>query len=88
MEITKDGASPLSLDTPAKEEASVQRLTILHAGDVFLDGPVGRLRRDTREHRREELRESFEAFMKRVAEEGADAVVFSGNLLYIAQTSV
>ena len=62
-------------------EGETQRLVILHAGDVFLDGPVGRLRRDTKEHRREELRESFEAFMARVSEEGADAVVFSGNLL-------
>lgn len=56
-------------------------LIILHVGDVFLDGPVGRLRRDTKEHRREELRDAFEAFLKRVDEEGANVVVFSGNLL-------
>ena len=56
-------------------------LTILHLGDVFLDGPVQRLRRDTREHRREELREAFLTFMERVAAEEADLVVFSGNLL-------
>lgn len=61
--------------------ASEQTLTVLHVGDVFLDGPVGRLRRDTKEHRREELREAFEGFMQRVVEEKADAVVFSGNLL-------
>ena len=61
--------------------APVQTLTILHVGDVLLDGPVGRLRRDTKEHRREELRESFLAFMERVRAEKADAVVFSGNLL-------
>ena len=60
---------------------SGQTLTVLHVGDVFLDGPVGRLRRDTKERRREELRGSFELFMQRVASEGADAVVFSGNLL-------
>ncbi len=59
----------------------VTTLTILHLGDVFLDGPVERLRRDTKEHRREELRESFASFMEQVEKEGADAVVFSGNLL-------
>ena len=57
------------------------RLTILHVGDVFLDGPVVRLRRDTKERRREELRDAFVAFMNIVDEEGADVVVFSGNLL-------
>lgn len=56
-------------------------LTVLHVGDVFLDGPVGHLRRDTKEHRREELRDAFEAFLKCVDEEKADAVIFSGNLL-------
>lgn len=61
--------------------AKADALVILHVGDVFLDGPVGRLRRDTREHRREELRDAFEAFLSRVDEEEADAVVFSGNLL-------
>ena len=65
----------------SKEGQRKDSLTILHLGDVFLDGPVQRLRRDTREHRREELREAFLAFMKRVAEEKADLVVCSGNLL-------
>lgn len=64
-----------------EESVSHDTLVILHAGDVFLDGPVGRLRRDTKEHRREELRDAFEAFLSRVDEEKADAVVFSGNLL-------
>ena len=62
-------------------ENGVRALTILHAGDVFLDGPIGRLRRDTKERRREELREAFLAFLSRAAEEKADAVLFSGNLI-------
>lgn len=65
--------------TNETEKATV--LTVLHSGDVFLDGPVRRLRRDKREHRRAELREAFCAFMRRVDEEKADLVVFSGNLL-------
>lgn len=64
-----------------KEGQEKDVLTILHLGDVFLDSPVRRLRRDTREHRRAELREAFSAFMTRVVEERADLVVFSGNLL-------
>ena len=80
MEMTS-GGTPASLGADNLEAAPLQTLTILHVGDVFLDGPVGRLRRDTKEHRREELRESFEIFMQRVLDEGADAVVFSGNLL-------
>lgn len=75
-EIKAEGSAPSSRDG-----AFVERLAILHAGDVFLDGPVRRLRRDTKEHRREELREAFETFMHRVDEENADMVVFSGNLL-------
>lgn len=63
------------------ERQDVQTLTILHLGDVFLDGPVERLRRDTKEHRREELQESFLTFMEQVEKEKADAVIFSGNLL-------
>ena len=65
--------------TPSSENAS--RLTILHLGDVFLDGPVKRLRRDTKERRREELQESFLALMEQLEKEKADAVIFSGNLL-------
>ncbi len=65
----------------AATDARRDSLTILHVGDVFLDGPVGRLRRDTKEHRREELREAFDAFLQRVDEEAADVVVFSGNLI-------
>lgn len=57
------------------------RLIVLHVGDVFLDGPVGRLRRDTKERRREELREAFVSFMQIVDQEEANVVVFSGNLL-------
>lgn len=64
-----------------KEQQSAQTLTVLHLGDVFLDGPVERLRRDTKEHRREELQESFLSFMEQVEREKADAVIFSGNLL-------
>ena len=66
-------------DTPC--DGGARSLTVLHAGDVFLDGPIGRLRRDTKERRREELRESFLAFLARAREEKADAVIFSGNLL-------
>ena len=58
-----------------------ERLTILHVGDVFLDGPVGRLRRDTKEQRRKELRAAFESFLNVVDEEAVDVVVFSGNLI-------
>lgn len=65
----------------AESGALSDRLTILHVGDVFLDGPVRRLRRDTKERRREELRAAFERFMQRVDEERAHLVVFSGNLI-------
>lgn len=69
-------------ETPQASENTVRdRLTVLHVGDVFLDGPIARLRRDTREHRREELRDAFSSFMQIVDEEKADVVVFSGNLL-------
>lgn len=61
--------------------ASKESLTILHVGDVFLDGPVVRLRRDTKEHRRLELRDAFTSFLEIVDKEAADVVVFSGNLL-------
>lgn len=61
-------------------EGEKTTLKILHLGDVFLDSPVERLRRDTKEHRREELREAFASFMQRVDEEKANAVIFSGNL--------
>ena len=64
-----------------EERVAPQRLTVLHVGDVFLDGPIRRLRRDTKERRREELREAFRAFLSRAEEEGADAVLFSGNLI-------
>lgn len=64
-----------------QDDASRNRLTVLHVGDIFLDGPVGRLRRDTKEHRRAELRDAFEAFLQIVDREEADVVVFSGNLL-------
>ncbi len=67
--------------TSAASESPSDRLTILHLGDVFLDGPVRRLRRDTKERRREELRDAFAHFMQRVDEEKAHAVIFSGNLI-------
>lgn len=56
-------------------------LTVLHCGDVLLDAPTPRLRKDGAERRREELRDAFSAFLSRVDEERADLVVFSGNLL-------
>lgn len=65
--------------SPTGNEA-IESLTILHIGEVFLDSPVERLRRDTKEHRREELREAFSSFMRLVEEEDANVVVFSGNL--------
>lgn len=68
-------------DMGVSAENPRERLVILHAGDVFLDGPVGRLRRDTKEQRRKELREAFESFLQIVDEEKADAVLFSGNLI-------
>lgn len=71
----------LQAERDASQNGGARKLTILHAGDVFLDGPIGRLRRDTKERRREELRESFLAFLSRAREEEADAVLFSGNLL-------
>lgn len=57
------------------------RLIILHVGDIFLDGPVVRLRRDTKEHRRQELRDAFMSFLDIAVKEEADVVIFSGNLL-------
>ena len=71
----------VAVEENKEREQLTERLTILHLGDVFLDGPVQRLRRDTREHRREELREAFRAFLTRVDEEKANLVIFSGNLL-------
>ncbi len=79
-QVYDDMAQSLSSASETKKEHPIA-LTILHLGDVFLDGPVPRLRRDTKEHRREELREAFSAFMARVDAEMADLVVFSGNLL-------
>ena len=75
--VQADAVAPVATDADRVPE----RLTILHLGDVLLDGPVQRLRRDTKEHRREELRESFEDFMRCVETEKANAVIFSGNLL-------
>ena len=78
MEQDQAEEKALSANDEARQTDS---LVILHVGDVFLDGPVGRLRRDTKEHRREELRDAFEVFLRRVDEEKADAVIFSGNLV-------
>jgi len=79
VDSSSDKEKEIRTDSPGA--SSRDGLTILHVGDVFLDGPVGRLRRDTKEHRREELREAFDAFLQRVDEEQADVVVFSGNLI-------
>ena len=75
-----ESQNPTGINTETAEDGEKTSLTVLHLGDVFLDSPVERLRRDTKEHRREELREAFASFMQCVDEEKADAVVFSGNL--------
>ena len=62
-------------------ESEKMSLRILQCTDVLLDGPRARVRRDGVEQRRMALRDAFTAFMTRVREEEADAVLFCGNLL-------
>lgn len=81
MENVYGETASAALDDAKLVGEAPDTLTVLHLGDVLLDGPVRRLRRDTKEHRREDLRESFNAFMRCVESEGADVVLFSGNLL-------
>lgn len=60
------------------EEGGVR---ILHVGNVFLDRPIAPLTRDTSEHRRKELRDSFCRFLQTVKEKDVRLVLISGNLL-------
>ncbi len=62
-------------------EKSEGGVRILHVGNVFLDKPVPRLRREGSENRREELRDSFSALMQAVEERNIQLVLFSGNLV-------
>ena len=63
------------------EETTDSGVRILHVGNVFLDRPIRRVRKEASEDRRGQLRESFCRLMQAVEEKKIQLVLFSGNLV-------